>query len=80
LSVGETTKAIGEFVRQYIEDNGYSPSYREIAEGTGLISASGVFHHIKILVGLGVIEQREGLPRTLAVNEARFREVVHGKA
>lgn len=37
-----------EFIKQYIEQNGYAPTYREIAEGTG-ICINTVYHHLNQL-------------------------------
>jgi SOS-response transcriptional repressor LexA len=69
LTVGVTPQGsrIVEFVRAFREDNGYGPSFTEIAAGTGLKSVSSVHHHLRILVHQGRIAYRPNLPRTIHV-------------
>ena len=38
--------AVLEFIENFTEENGYSPSYREIMAGLGLSSVSAVAEHI----------------------------------
>lgn len=44
-----------EYVRQYIEDHGYSPSYEEIAAALGFHSKSRVYYIVKALVQRGYL-------------------------
>ena len=46
------------FVNRFSDLNGYSPSYREIAEAVGLKSVSTVAHYVKQLQQEGRIVQR----------------------
>lgn len=55
-------------IRQFIEDfaqrSGYSPSYREIARATGLASLSSVSLHVRTLQKKGYLVREPGRPRT----------------
>lgn len=44
------------FLKSFIADHGYAPSYREIADHLGLSSPATVHQHIQTLVEKGVIE------------------------
>lgn len=43
------------FIQKHIEDQGYAPSYREIAESFGLSSPATVHGHVQALVEKGVL-------------------------
>ena len=38
------------YIQSYLRDNGYAPSYREIADHMGLSSPATIHQHIKTLV------------------------------
>ena len=42
--------ALLDFLQDFTEENGYSPSYREIMAGMGLSSVSAVAEHVENLV------------------------------
>ncbi|MBQ2957085.1 MAG: winged helix-turn-helix transcriptional regulator [Clostridia bacterium] len=48
------------FVNRYNDSNGYSPSYREIADAVGLKSVSTVAYYVKQLEKDGRLVQRRG--------------------
>ena len=48
------------FVNRFNDLNGYSPSYREIADAVGLKSVSTVAHYVKQLEKDGRLVQRRG--------------------
>lgn len=52
---------------KYIEDNGYSPTVREVGEIVGFKSSSTGHRHLKILESKGYIERKENFPRALKV-------------
>ena len=58
------------FVNRFSDDNGYSPSYREIAEAVGLKSVSTVAHYVRQLESDGRLVQRHG-QRCRSVGTAR---------
>lgn len=47
--------AVLAFIREYIEDNGYAPSYREIADAFNLSSTATIHGHVQALVEKGLI-------------------------
>jgi repressor LexA len=49
MAVTKRQKQVLDFVAQFIEDNGYSPSYEEIAHGLNLASLATVHKHISTL-------------------------------
>lgn len=68
--------ALLNFLEDFTEENGYSPSYREIMAGMGLSSVSAVAEHIDNLVGKGVIKKVPGAARSLEVIDYRHEETV----
>jgi repressor LexA len=58
-------KEVLDFVTQYIELNGYAPSYREIAEAFKLGSVATVAEHIETLVEKGLLQKGENSARSL---------------
>lgn len=60
-------KEILQAIIDYIEQNEYVPSVREICEIVGLKSTSTVHGHLTNLESNGSIERKENSPRTLKV-------------
>lgn len=59
-----------DFIRSHIEDRGYAPSYREIADHFGLSSPATVHAHVQALVEKGEINVGdEGEARSIALIE-----------
>ncbi len=63
------------FITDYIQKNGYSPSVREINIGTGLSSTSSVYNHLLQLKMMGKIDMKENTPRTISVIGYKFVKV-----
>ena len=61
----ERQQEIFDFIANFIEKNGYSPSFREIGKGCYIASTSTVAGHVDRLVRKGVIEYIPSTPRTL---------------
>lgn len=59
--------AILEAIRTSIEERGYPPSVREIAEGVGLTSSSSVAYQLSTLEKLGYLRRDPNRPRALVV-------------
>ena len=68
--MGTTTKAILAFIKRYIAQKGFSPSFRDIRDGVGLGSVSAVEPHIKTLEAQGYITRVKGQARTIRITEA----------
>lgn len=64
------------FIQDFSEENGYSPSYREIMSGVGLSSVSAVAEHIDNLVEKGVLKKVPGAARSLELLNFRHEETV----
>lgn len=58
-------------IEELVRENGYTPSYREIAEKLGLSSPATVHQHIKTLCEKGIINTGEhGVARSIELVEA----------
>lgn len=55
LRVTKNTVAVYKYIVQYMKDNMFAPSIREISAATGLKSTSSVYNHLKKLEILGLI-------------------------
>jgi repressor LexA len=62
---------IVEFIRAYVADNGYPPTFREIGLSVGLKSPSTVDHHMKRLREMGILQYEEGHFRSISLAEDR---------
>ena len=59
-----------DFIESFVQDHGYTPSYREIARGIGLSSPSTVHQHIQSLCEKGVINTGcDGAARSIELVE-----------
>ncbi|MBR3169324.1 hypothetical protein IKF23_02690 [Candidatus Saccharibacteria bacterium] len=68
--------AVLNYLEDFTEENGYSPSYREIQAGLGLSSVSAVAEHIDHLVEKGVLKKVPGAARSLEVQDYKHEETV----
>ena len=68
--------AVLEFLEDFTEREGYSPSYREIMAGLGLFSVSAVAEHIDNLVEKGVLRKVPGAARSLEILNYKHEETV----
>ncbi len=66
-------RAILEMIRQWIDDNGVPPTYREIGQAMGIRSTNGVSDHVKALLRkeylMRVGHGTRGLARSLVLTE-----------
>lgn len=58
-------KELLTYIEEFINENGYSPSYREIMVGLGYSSVATVAKHISNLVTRGHLLKRENSARSL---------------
>lgn len=63
----ENRKKIYDFIKSYIKEKSYPPSFREIGAGTGIKSMCTIHYQIHKLESMGVISIEEGSPRTLRI-------------
>lgn len=62
------------YISEFIEKNGYSPSLRDIRTGLGLSSVSAVAEHVENLVRLGALKKVPGAARSLEVVDTTYPE------
>jgi repressor LexA len=55
--------AVLEFIRRFMAEHDYAPSYREIATGVGLSSPATVYEHIQALKEKGFLKAGSGIAR-----------------
>jgi repressor LexA len=68
-------KEVLDYITQYIEVQGYAPSYREIAEAFNLGSVATVADHVETLVTKGLLRKNDNSARSLQlVKEEDFEE------
>ncbi|GGF86520.1 LexA family protein [Paenibacillus aceti] len=74
----KTQQRILDFIAQYQQENGYSPTFREIGIGVGLKSSSTVAGHIERLEQKGLIRRIHGSGRAIEIvppDEPAYMEV-----
>ena len=57
--------SIVDFIKEFRDRKGYSPSYREIRDGCEISSTSVVSYHLNVLEEEGVIIRDPFIPRSL---------------
>ena len=63
-----------DFISDFTEQNGYSPSYREIMTALDLRSVSSVAEHVDNLVKKGALRKKENSARSLEIVDTSFPE------
>lgn len=63
-------KEVLDYIKKFIEEREYSPSYQEICDGTGVSSRATVFKHIKSLMERGFLKSIGGKKRSLYLTAA----------
>jgi len=71
-------KQILDFIKQYIDRYGYSPTLGEIAESIGVSSLATVHEHLQALVSKGVIKKFEGAVRGIEVIDQHISSALKG--
>lgn len=56
-----------DIIKQYIDENSYSPTVRELAELLNVKSTSTVQDHLDVLEKKGYIKRNRSMPRTIVV-------------
>lgn len=78
ITLYKRQKQILDFIKQYIEKYGYSPTLAEIAEAIGVSSLATVHEHLQALVHKGVIKKFEGAVRGIEVLDRKVSEALKG--
>lgn len=70
-------KQILDYISQYIQVNGYSPTLQEIADAMGLSSLATVHEHIQSLEKKGIVKRYDGAVRGLEIVDETFNAVLN---
>ena len=76
VKITKKQQAVLDFLQDYTEEKGVSPSYREIMAGLGLTSVSAVAEHIDNLVAKGVLVKKPGEARSLEILDYKHTDTV----
>ena len=68
-------RRILQFIHDWMQERGYSPSMREIGRAVGLTSTSSVEHQLSVLESKGHLRREAGCPRTVEVRLPGVRPV-----
>lgn len=60
---------IYNFIKEYINKNEYSPSLRDISEGTKIKSLESIYNYLRILRDDGKITFLDKAPRTIRIKK-----------
>ena len=71
-------KQILDFLSQYIQKNGFSPTLQEIAEALGVSSLATVHEHLTAMVKKGVIRKYEGAIRGIEIVDQKLGKLTKG--
>lgn len=74
--LSKTTLSVLSFVHDFINENGFSPTVREICNGVGLKSTSSVHSHMNKLDDLGYLVKDYKKPRNIRINEEKYVEAI----
>ena len=55
-----------KFIRKFIAENGYAPTFREIALDVGCVLSSA-HYYLQILKQQGFIDYKDRMPRTIRI-------------
>lgn len=74
MALTRRQKELMDFLAKFVSENGYSPSYEEIAAGLGLASLATVHKHIQALEAKQYVQRSYNHSRSLDIGERFFRE------
>ncbi|PIW07863.1 repressor LexA [Candidatus Collierbacteria bacterium CG17_big_fil_post_rev_8_21_14_2_50_45_7] len=78
ITLYKRQKQILDFIGQYIQKFGTSPTLQEIADSLGVSSLATVHEHLQTLVKKGVIRRFEGVVRGIELIDAKIGETMDG--
>ena len=71
-------KQILDFISQFIQKNGYSPTLQQIADAIGVSSLATVHEHLNAMVKKKVIKKYEGAVRGIEIIDKKLAEITKG--
>src|SRR5215470_7636782 len=80
MALTKRQKQVLDFIANFVDDNGYCPSYDEIAKGLNLASLATVHKHISVLEGKGYLKRGFNQSRSLELSPKYVQEQRRTKA
>src|SRR5579875_3033651 len=74
MALTRRQREVMEFLSSFLETNGYSPSYEEVAAGLGLASLATVHKHIQALEAKQYLRRNYNHSRSLEIGDRFFAE------
>jgi repressor LexA len=74
MALTRRQKEVMDFLAEFVDRNGYSPSYEEIASGLGLASLATVHKHVQALEAKQYLRRSYNHSRSLEVADRFFNE------
>src|SRR5438270_7501581 len=74
MALTKRQKQVLDFIAGFVEDNGYCPSYEEIARGLDLASLATVHKHISVLEGKSYLKRGFNQSRSLELTPKYMQE------
>lgn len=71
-------RQIVDFISQYIQKNGYSPTLQDIASAIGVSSLATIHEHLQALSKKGVIRKYEGAVRGIELLDRKLGRLTQG--
>ena len=75
-----TTKKVYDYIVEYSNEHGYQPSLREIADVTGIKSASTIFYHIEKLEKSGLVKKSAAKNRAIELTARSHKDKFANKS
>lgn len=73
MAITKRQREVYDFISQFVQKNGYSPSFEEIGKGMGLSSLATVHKHITNLERKGLLKREANRSRSIDVMPVRSR-------
>jgi repressor LexA len=74
MALTKRQKQVLDFIANFVDDNGYCPSYDEIAKGLGLASLATVHKHISVLEAKSYLKRGFNQSRSLELSAKYVQE------
>ncbi|MCL5090643.1 MAG: transcriptional repressor LexA [Patescibacteria group bacterium] len=78
VTIYKRQKQILDFISQYIQKNGYSPTLQQIAEALGVSSLATVHEHLETMAKKKLIKKFEGAVRGIEIVDKKLGEITKG--
>lgn len=75
ITLYKRQRQIVDFIAQYIQKNGYSPTLKEIAEALGVSSLATIHEHLQALQRKKIIKKHEGTVRGIELVDRTFIKI-----